>query len=92
MKLFIFAVFDDKAKAFMAPFFMPTKPMAVRTFGDCVNDVSHQWGKHPADYNLFCFGTFDVDTGKFEIMPAFELLVNGVMLRESHAVAVEVRE
>lgn len=81
MRMYVFGVYDDKAKAFLPPFFLPEKAMALRTFGDCVNDSSHQWGRHPADYTLFVFGEFDQSTGKFSIEPAFELLANGVMVK-----------
>ncbi|UOF78713.1 DNA binding protein vP5 [Microviridae sp.] len=66
MKLFVFAVYDDKAKAFLPPWFMPLKGMAVRTFGDCVNDPKHQFGAHPEDYNLFTLGSFNSETGQID--------------------------
>lgn len=82
MELGMFGVFDEKAKAFLPPWFMPSTPMALRVFGDCVNDASHQWGKHPSDYSLFRFGSFNCATGKFELSAAFELVANGVMCKE----------
>ncbi len=56
MKHLIFTVYDEKAKAFLTPFFLPEKGMAVRVFSDCVNSDDHQFGKHPHDYTLFCIG------------------------------------
>ncbi len=56
MKHLIFTVYDEKAKAFLTPFFLPEKGMAVRVFTDCVNSDDHQFGKHPSDYTLFCLG------------------------------------
>lgn len=66
IKLIAFSVFDQKAEAFIAPFFMPTKQMAVRVFADCCNDPNHQFGKHPADYTLFQLGHFDTNSGQLE--------------------------
>lgn len=59
----VFTVHDSKAQAYLPPFNLPTKEMAVRTFSDTVNDSKHPFGKHPADYTLFHIGTFDDDTG-----------------------------
>ncbi len=56
MKFLIFTVYDEKAKAFLTPFFLPEKGMAVRVFKDCINSDDHQFGKHPHDYTLFCLG------------------------------------
>lgn len=65
MKHKIHAVYDEKAKAYLPPFFLPNSDMAIRVFSDCVNADDHQFGKHPYDYTLFSFGDFDIDTGEF---------------------------
>lgn len=80
MILEIFAIFDDKAKAFMTPFFMHNQAMASRTFKHTVNDPSHQFSRSPEDFNLFCLGTFDDSSGKLEAKQ--ELLFNGLQLKE----------
>lgn len=54
----LFTVFDEKAEAFLPPFFVPTDGIAKRAFADCVNSKDHQFGKHPADYTLFFLGEF----------------------------------
>lgn len=59
MQMEIFAVYDEKAEAFMNPFFLQTIAMAIRAISDCVNDPSHNFGAHPSDYSLFHIGTFD---------------------------------
>lgn len=64
-KLKAFSVFDVKAQAYLPPFFLPEVAMGVRAFGDCVNDMSHAFGRHPADYTLFLLGAFDCSTGVF---------------------------
>lgn len=77
----IFSVFDEKAKAFLPPFFLPEKAMAVRVFSDCANDVNHQFGKHPEDYTLFELGNFDGSSG--QLTPSshgLELVVSGVQV------------
>ena len=59
MKQMIFSVFDEKAKAFANPFFIPNKGQAVRSFGDAVSDGNTMLSKHPGDYQLYEIGTFD---------------------------------
>ncbi len=59
----LFTIFDDKAEAYLPPFVLPGKGMAMRIFGDCVNSKDHQFGAHPQDYTLFDIGSFDDRTG-----------------------------
>ncbi len=77
----IFTVYDEKAKAFMPPFFLPETGMAVRVFTDCVNDPTHQFYKHPADYNLYDIGTFDDSCAKLTETSPRNLLGAGVMFK-----------
>lgn len=67
MKLEIYSVYDSIAEAYITPFFLPNEGMALRTFGDMVNDQNHQFGKHPDQYTLFFFGEFDVSQGEFAL-------------------------
>ncbi len=64
----IYTVHDVKAETFMPPFFVPSKGLAIRAFEDCVNSKDHHFGKHPADYTLFHLGSFDTDTGEFDLI------------------------
>lgn len=66
MKHEMFAIFDSKAHAYLPPFIIHQKEMAVRIFADCVNDNSHQFGKNPADYTLFHIGEFDDNSAKIK--------------------------
>lgn len=63
MKIEVFCIFDSAAQAYLPPFNLPTTEMAVRTFGDTVNDPTHPFSKHPQDYALFEIGTFDDSKG-----------------------------
>jgi len=65
MKHQIFTIFDSKAHAYLVPFFLPENDMATRTFADCCNDLTHQFGKHPEDYTLFNIGSWNDDKAKF---------------------------
>jgi len=72
----IFAIYDEKAKAYLPPFFLPQRGMAIRTFSDCVNSPDHQFGAHPHDYTLFSLGEFNDSDA--EILLDRKLIGNGV--------------
>jgi hypothetical protein len=59
-----FSIYDEKAGAFITPFFLPNEQMAVREFAAAANDPNHKFGKWPADYTLFEIGDFNIDTGE----------------------------
>lgn len=70
----IFSVYDQKAEAYLPPFYLPTRAMAIRTFGDCANSADHQFSKHPQDYLLVELGEWDDNSGSFELYPALKSL------------------
>lgn len=78
MKHKMFAIYDQKAEAFLPPWFLPTAAMAKRAFGDCIADKNHQFSAHPQDYTLFEISDFDDATGKLLPLPAKVSLGNGV--------------
>lgn len=71
MIVMVVAVRDQKADAFGHPWYAQTLPMAVRHFGDAVNnaDPTNLWKNHPEDFALFHLGSFDTATGEFELLP-----------------------
>jgi len=77
----IFCVWDDKAKAYLPPFFLPEVGMAVRVFGDCINDATHNFGRHPEDYTLFRLGTFDQSKGLLVAEATLECVAHGLELK-----------
>lgn len=68
MILKVFSIYDEKAEAYMQPFFLPKTGMAIRTITNCVNDPKHQFCAHPADYTLFLLGEFDDSSGQYHEM------------------------
>lgn len=74
----IFAVYDEAAGAYLAPFFLPAVGMATRSFADCVNDPEHGFGRNPKDYTLFLLGNFDDAKASFELREAKQSLGNGL--------------
>lgn len=62
----VFSIYDEKAHAWLQPFFMDTTGLAIRAITDCVNDPNHQFAKHPADYTFFQIAQFDDHSAEFE--------------------------
>lgn len=75
----IFSIFDEKAEAFLQPFFMETVGQAERALIDCLSDPNHNFSRHPSDYTLFQIGDFDQSTA--EIKPCKIGLSNLVELK-----------
>lgn len=79
MILEIYSVYDSKAKAFIPPFFLHNKDVALRHFTDTVNDKNSSINKNPGDYALFYLGIFDDNTGEFSDTLK-EVIANGIEL------------
>lgn len=65
MILNVFAVYDLKAEAYMAPFFQQTKGLAIRSFAAAAHDGGSVISKYPEDFCLFDLGTWEDRTGLF---------------------------
>ncbi len=76
----VFSIFDQKAKAYLPPFFMPEQGQALRMFGDALQQDKHVFCAHPEDYVLFEIGMFDDRTAALESYVAPELLSTGLAL------------
>jgi hypothetical protein len=80
----MFTIYDEKAKAYITPFFQPNEAVAVRSFRTMVNDKTHQFGQHPSDYTLFVIGDFDIATGEFDKFEAKRSVGNGTEFVNRH--------
>lgn len=83
MFLKVCAVLDVQASAFNNPFFVPSIGTAVRSFGDEVNrvpttDRPNVYNAHPEDFQLYCFGDWDISTGKFSLLDVPELIFKAI--------------
>jgi hypothetical protein len=67
MMLKCFSIYDEKAKAFLPPFYLPQEGMAIREFASAANDPDTNIGKYPQDYTLFTLGTFDDENGAIHV-------------------------
>lgn len=70
MKTMVYVVYDSKAEAYMNPLFFQSKGVAIRAFGEAVNDKASPVGKYPSDFVLFELGSYDALTAKFDLYSA----------------------
>ncbi len=66
----IFIIYDHAAEAYLLPFILPTKGLAIRGFTNAANEPTHDFCKYPADYTLFEAGTFDDSDATFDLTKA----------------------
>ncbi len=66
----IVSVKDTAAQAFGRPVFVPTVPVAVRSFRDEINrpDSKEDMASHPEDFELYELGSFDDSTGEIVVI------------------------
>lgn len=87
MKLRIFTVYDQVAKAHLPPFFLPQEGQAIRTFTDMVNNPEHQFGQHPEDYTLTELGVFDDETAEISLLAVPNVLGTGIKFKDKPALS-----
>lgn len=89
---YVFTVYDSKAEAFLPPFFLHTKGLAIRSFINAATDERHEFYRHPGDYTLFCIGRWDDNSGAMEPRQNFENLGTALTVRRSVDRAAETAE
>lgn len=71
-----FTIRDKIAEVCELPVFATTRGEVMRDFKTIINKKDTKFGSHPADYDLYEVGTYDISTGKLSsIDPKF--LANG---------------
>lgn len=66
----IFAVYDEKAAAYLPPFFAHQTAMAERSFTAAAMQEGHNFNTWAHDYTLFELGTWDDDGAGFNLYEA----------------------
>lgn len=70
MELNIYTIYDQKAKAYLQPFFLTSDGQAIRMFMDNINSKDENTiSNHPADYTLFKIGHYNDHDGHIESLP-----------------------
>lgn len=76
MKVSIYGIFDQKAGAFLQPFFSPNNQLAFRNVEKACRNPQSPFVDFPADFTLFRLAEFDDETGIFEPLKVHENLGN----------------
>lgn len=84
MKTMIFTVYDSKTAAYMQPFYSLTKPSAIRSITDAVNQPEHQFYKYAEDFSLFYLGQYDDVDSIFDLTASPIHLCGLHELRQAH--------
>lgn len=84
MKLNVYTLFDTKALIFNTPFFTSNHGVARRMCADVVADPNTTVGRHPADYVLYCLGSYDDNLGAFDLLEIREHVLDCVSLVGIH--------
>lgn len=64
MLLRAYTLHDTKALTYSPPFFVNNDALAIRMLTDLVNDPNTSPGRHPADFRMYCVGSYDDQNGK----------------------------
>lgn len=65
----VFVVRDVKVGAFATPFYLENISVAMRAFAHAANNKETDCGRYPDDFSLYHLGTYDDETGKFDLLP-----------------------
>lgn len=63
MKVNAYTLYDVKSLTYSNPFFAPTHGAAIRIVSDAARDMNTSIARHPADYVLYCVGSYDDQSG-----------------------------
>ena len=67
----IYAIYDEKAEAYNAPFPLATDGFAKRSYEMACTKPSTDLYKYPGDFKLYCIATWDDNKGSFNnVVPA----------------------
>lgn len=70
MKFKIYSIYDSKVGAYFPPVFYKSRGEFLRAFSEAVADPKSNLCKYPSDFTAFELGTWDDDSGAFELHEA----------------------
>lgn len=74
----VYTVHDNKAQAFLQPFFSKTDGEAIRMFQDICGDSNHLFHRHAHDFHLYRLGSYDDVSGSLANVDPPEMLISAV--------------
>lgn len=75
----IYSIYDRKAAYYLPLFNMRGHADALRQFSEIVVNSDTPIAKYPADYDLVCLGSIDLETGSIAPTYPVETLINGLV-------------
>lgn len=81
-QLKVFSVKDTKGGMFLSPMLARSHGEAERMFKQATTDEKSLICRYPEDYDLYYLGEFDDATGKYDLKPAPEHIVNASSLTD----------
>lgn len=83
----VMAAFDKKARTYLTPFFVAHTDVGVRALANSVNsNADAAVCKNPEDFSLWLLGTFDDDTGHFNLTASPVHVCEALALKQAHHV------
>lgn len=70
LSLCVFSVFDSKVGAFLTPFFVANRAVALRSFMAACQDEGSDFYRFADDFTLFEIGLWESETGDFVALDA----------------------
>lgn len=63
----VYTIRDVRTEAYGRPMFVQNDMVLERSLLDALNDPDHPFSSHSNDYQVFRLGTYDDNTGKFDV-------------------------
>lgn len=79
----IYSIYDRKAQYYLPPFTVRSDADAERAFIEAVTVSDTPIAQYPADFDLVCLGSIDLDTGMLTQDQMPRLMVNGLVALEA---------
>lgn len=89
MKLNVYCM-RDSMTGFLTPTFDYSDSTAIRNFSFAMNRKDTLFNANPKDYDLFCVGSFDSDTGKIEACVPRQVVQGVSVIETAHKKAKRV--
>ena len=91
MQLKVFSIYDEKAEAYLKPFFMRSQAEAIRAFTDLVNDPQSDFFKHSEDFILFEIGDYNDHSGHISSPDSPKVIGKALEFKQLQNRASEIR-
>ena len=88
----IYAIYDEKAEQYNAPFPLATDGLAKRAFTEACQDSRTDLYKYPGDFTLYCIATWNDCTGRYENIVPVRFIAKNVRQLEKTSTEIEIEK